>query len=233
MNIQYLLKSSLFQTMITSLLVSFFLMTPACSSKPPEQVFVQTPLPYAENALEPVISSRTISFHYGKHHAAYVKQATLLLEQSGLDAESPEEVIEMTKGKEKYQDLFNQAAQAYNHDFFWKCLKPHGGEKPTGELLQRIEASFGSYDAFKEAFVTKAKGVFGSGWVFLVEDGNKLSILATSNADTAIAHDLKPLFTVDVWEHAYYLDYQNKRAEYVEAVLNHLANWEFVASRLE
>ena len=180
-----------------------------------------------------MISARTLSFHYGKHHAAYVKQAALLLEKSGLDAETPEEVIEMTAGKEKHQDLFNQAAQAYNHDFFWKCLKPQGGGVPTGDLLKMIDSSFGNFDAFKEAFVAKAKGVFGSGWVFLVQDGDKLAILATANADTAIAHDLKPLLTVDVWEHSYYLDYQNKRTEYVEAVLNHLVNWDFVASGIE
>jgi Fe-Mn family superoxide dismutase len=223
----------LWNTSFISLLASSFLMISACSSKPPEQVFVQAPLPYAENALEPVISAQTLSFHYGKHHAAYVKQAAILLEQSGLDAETPEKVIEMTAGKEKYQDLFNQAAQAYNHDFFWNCLKPHGGGDPTGDLLQMIEKSFGSYGSFKEAFVAKAKGVFGSGWVFLVQDGDKLAIIATANADTAIAHGLKPLFTVDVWEHSYYLDYQNERAQYVEAVLDHLANWDFVASGIE
>lgn len=223
----------LWNTLIISLLASSFLMISACSSKPPEQVFVQDPLPYAENALEPVISAKTLSFHYGKHHAGYVKQAAILLEQSGLDAETPEEVIVMTAGKEKYQDLFNQAAQAYNHDFFWKGLKPQGGGVPTGDLLKMIDSSFGNFGAFNEAFVAKAKGVFGSGWVFLVQDGDKLAILATSNADTAIAHDLKPLFTVDVWEHSYYLDYQNKRAEYVEAVLNHLVNWDFVASGIE
>ena len=219
--------------MSTLLLATSFLVISACSSKPPEPVFVQSPLAYAENALEPVMSAATLAFHYGRHHVAYVKQAGFLLEQSGLDAETPEDVIEETAGKEKYQDLFNQAAQAYNHDFFWKCLKPQGGGKPSGELLQRIEASFGSYEDFKKVFITRAKGVFGSGWVFLVEDGKDLAILTTANADTALAHDLKPLFAVDVWEHAYYLDYQNNRAEYVEAVLNHLANWDFVASELE
>jgi len=233
MKIKNTVNQRLWKTFIISVIASSFLMISACSSKPPEQVFVQAPLPYAENALEPILSAKTLSFHYGKHHAAYVKQAAILLEQSGLDAETPEEVIEMTAGKEKYQDLFNQAAQAYNHDFFWNCLKPHGGGVPTGDLLQMIEKSFGSYGAFKEAFVAKAKGVFGSGWVFLVQDGDKLAIIATANADTAIAHDLKPLFTVDVWEHSYYLDYQNKRAEYVEAVLDHLANWDFVASGIE
>lgn len=233
MKIENTITQKVWNTLILSMLASLFLMISACSSKPPEQVFVQAPLPYAENALEPVISAKTLSFHYGKHHAGYVKQAALLLEQSGLDAETPEEVIEMTAGKEKYQDLFNQAAQAYNHDFFWKCLKPQGGGVPTGDLLKMIDSSFGNFGAFKEAFVTKAKGVFGSGWVFLVQDGDKLAILSTANADTAIAHGLKPLFTVDVWEHAYYLDYQNKRSEYVEAVLNHLANWDFVASGIE
>jgi len=233
MKIKNTVNQRLWKTFIISVIASSFLMISACSSKPPEQVFVQAPLPYAENALEPILSAKTLSFHYGKHHAAYVKQAAILLEQSGLDAETPEEVIEMTAGKEKYQDLFNQAAQAYNHDFFWNCLKPHGGGVPTGDLLQMIEKSFGSYGAFKEAFVAKAKGVFGSGWVFLVQDGDKLAIIATANADTAIAHDLKPLFTIDIWEHSYYLDYQNKRSEYVEAVLDHLANWDFVASGIE
>lgn len=233
MKIENTITQRLWSTLFISMLASFFLMISACSSKPPEQVFVQAPLPYVENALEPVISARTLSFHYGKHHAAYVKQAAILLEQSGLDAETPEEVIEMTAGKEKHQDLFNQAAQAYNHDFFWKCLKPQGGGVPTGDLLKMIDSSFGNFGAFKEAFVAKAKGVFGSGWVFLVQDGDKLAILATANADTAIAHDLNPLLTVDVWEHSYYLDYQNKRTEYVEAVLNHLVNWDYVASGIE
>lgn len=221
------------RALLSLLLACPFFMIPACTSKPPEEVFTQPPLPFAENALEPFISARTLSYHYGKHHAAYVTQASELLSQSGLDGETPEEIIEMTAGKEKYQALFNQAAQAYNHEFFWNCLKPQGGGAPSGELLKRIEASFGSFEAFKKEFAAKAKGVFGSGWVFLVEDGDRLSLLTTANADTAIAHDLNPLFVIDVWEHAYYLDYQNKRADYVDAVLNHLANWDFAASRLE
>ena len=205
----------------------------SCSSKAPEDVFTQKPLPYAENALEPVISAQTMALHYGKHHAAYVKKAAELLAQSGLDCDTPEDIIRKTAGKAKHQDLFNQAAQAWNHEFFWNCLKPQGGGTPSGELLKRIESSFGSFEAFKKEFSAKATGVFGSGWVFLVQDGKKLAILTTSNADTALAHDLNPLFALDVWEHAYYLDYQNKRGDFINSVLNQLANWDFAASRLD
>lgn len=205
----------------------------SCSSTSPEDVFTQKPLPYAENSLEPLISAQTMALHYGKHHAAYTKKAAELLAQSGLDGDTPEEIIRMTAGKAKHQTLFNQAAQAWNHEFFWNCLKPQGGGTPSGELLKRIESSFGSFEAFKKEFSAKATGVFGSGWVFLVQDGKKLSILTTSNADTALAHDLNPLFVLDVWEHAYYLDYQNKRGDFVNAVINQLANWDFAASRLD
>lgn len=205
----------------------------SCSSTPPEDVFTHPALPYAENALEPVISARTMALHHGKHHAAYVTKAGELLAKSGLDGDTAEEIIRMTAGKTKHQDLFNQAAQAWNHEFFWNCLKPQGGGTPKGELLKRIEASFGSFEAFRNEFATKARGVFGSGWVFLVQDGKKLAILTTSNADTALAHGVNPLFALDVWEHAYYLDYQNKRGDFVDAVLNRLANWDFAASRLD
>ncbi len=219
------------KTGVLFLALSFCIMA-GCSSSPSDSVIVHSPLPYAENALEPYMSGKTLSLHHGVHHAAYVKNACLLLEQTGIDGNTPEEIIKEISGNKKYQDVFNQVAQAYNHDFFWKCLKPQGGGKPQGELLKRIESSFGSFEAFRQAFTAQAKSVFGSGWIFLVQDGDNLEIMTTSNADTPVAHDRIPLFTVDVWEHSYYIDYQNKRSEYVEAVLDHLANWEFVEKAL-
>lgn len=204
-----------------------------CSSEPTGPVFVQEPLPYAETALEPYMSSKTLAYHFGKHHAAYVKNANAMMKELSVKGKTPEEVIIKASKKEKYHGLFNQAAQAWNHSFFWNCLTPGGGGAPTGDLLHKIDQAFGSVDQFKSDFIAKGKGVFGSGWVWLVadEDGD-LSIMTTADADTPVAHDLTPLFGVDVWEHSYYLDYQNKRTDYLAAILEHLVNWDFVASCL-
>lgn len=203
-----------------------------CSSNTSETLFVQEPLPYAETALEPYMSARTLSFHYGKHHAAYVKNTNALLLESAIKAGTPEDVLREAAGKTKHQALFNQAAQAWNHAFFWRCLKPGGGGMPKGELLEGINASFGSFDAFKAEFLKAAQGVFGSGWVWLVKDKDRLVILTTKNADTPLSQNLRPLFTVDVWEHSYYLDYQNKRGDFVKALFENLANWDYAASLL-
>lgn len=208
-----------------------------CSSKPKSPVFVQEPLPYAQDALEPYISAKTMSFHYGVHHAAYVTNANKLMKELDVDEKTPEEVIlkayEEMEDEKEYQNLYNQAAQAWNHSFFWKCLKPEGGGSPCCDMLYPLKQAFGSYEQFEADFIDAGKSLFGSGWVWLVADkeGN-LSIITTADAHTPIAHGYTPLLTVDVWEHSYYLDYQNKRADYIKAVIEHLVNWEFVASQL-
>jgi superoxide dismutase, Fe-Mn family len=194
---------------------------------------VQEPLAYSENALEPYISAATMRFHYGKHHAAYVATANTLISGSPFADKTSVEIIALTSGKAEHAAIFNNVAQHVNHAFFWKSLKPGGGGVPTGKLAERIDASFGNYTAFKKAFLEAAKGRFGSGWVWLVQEGDLLKIETTGNADTPIARGTKPVFCVDVWEHAYYLDYQNRRSDFVETVLDKLANWEFVATQLE
>ena len=193
---------------------------------------VLVPLPYEQSALEPFISSQTIAFHYGKHHAAYVKTANELLLGNPLANKPIEEIIKATAGNWEQAALFNSAAQAWNHAFFWQCLKPKGGGKPAGKLGQMIDESFGSFDTFKEEFENSGKALFGSGWVWLVEDGKKLKIVKTSNAETPFTTGQRPIFVIDVWEHAYYLDFQNRRADFLKVVLENLANWEFAASNL-
>lgn len=184
-------------------------------------------LPYAMNALEPYISERTMEFHYGKHHKAYVDNLNKLIAGSHFEQMSLEEIIRKTAGKAEYAGIFNNAAQAWNHAFFWTCMQPGGGGEPTGEMKKKIERSFGGYDKFREEFAAAATTQFGSGWAWLAEDeeSGKLKVIKTANADTPIAHGLKPLLTVDVWEHAYYLDYQNRRPDFVNAFLDHLAKW--------
>lgn len=190
-------------------------------------VFVQEPLPYNQSDLVPIMGAGTLEVHYGKHYAGYVKKTNQLIKEHGADGDTVEAVIRNAAEEEDKTALFNNAAQAYNHAFFFKCLKPQGGGTPEGMLGEMIEETFGSYAEFKSVFLAAAKDQFGSGWVWLVLEGDELAVVATDNADTPIAHDLIPLFTVDVWEHAYYLDYQNRRADYVNAVLDKLINWEF------
>jgi Fe-Mn family superoxide dismutase len=204
-----------------------------CGPADEKGLFVLEPLPYAEDALQPYISAQTISFHYGKHHAGYVKRANSLVTGSVFEGNSFEEIIKLASGKKGHVPIFNNVAQAWNHAFFWKCMKPGGGASPKGKLAKKVKDSFGSFDAFKEEFLSTANSQFGSGWTWLVLDGDKLKVVKTSNADTPLTHGLKPVFTVDVWEHAYYLDYQNRRADFVKKVLDYLANWDFVASQLE
>lgn len=181
-------------------------------------------LPYASDALEPYISTTTMEFHYGKHHKAYVDNLNKLIAGTPFADLSLEEIIKETAGNEKFQAIFNNAAQAWNHNFFWHCMSADGGKAPKGVLLKKIEDAFGSYDQFCEDFTNAAVSQFGSGWAWLVEDKDgKLSIMKTANADTPLAHGLKALLTVDVWEHAYYLDYQNRRADFVKTFLTHLA----------
>jgi Fe-Mn family superoxide dismutase len=189
-------------------------------------------LPYARSALDPHVSERTLDFHYGKHHAAYVTNANKMMEGTPLADKSLEEIVQAVAGDASKAGLFNNSAQVWNHTFFWNSMAPSGGGQPSGEIGKRIDADFGSYDQFREAFVTAATTQFGSGWAWLVEDGGKLAVTKTANADTPLVHGQKPLLTIDVWEHAYYLDYQNRRPDFVNAFLDHLANWEFAEGNI-
>ena len=189
-------------------------------------------LPYEANALEPHMSANTFSFHHGKHHAAYVNNLNGLIKDTPLSGKSLEEIIKEVAGDAARQGIFNNAAQVWNHTFFWNCMKPNGGGKPTGALLDKINADLGGFDKFCEDFKTAATTQFGSGWAWLVLEGGKLKITKTANADTPLAHGQKALLTVDVWEHAYYLDYQNRRPDFVATFLAHLVNWDFVAKNL-
>ena len=193
---------------------------------------VQTPLPYAENALEPVITAHTISFHYGKHHKGYVDNLNKLVAGTEYAGMPLEKIITATAGVAEKTAIFNNAAQIWNHTFYWNSLKPKGGGEPPAALKQKIEASFGSVDACKKELAAAAVSQFGSGWAWLVLDGDKLKVVKTANAETPLTKGLKPLLTVDVWEHAYYLDYQNRRADYVAALLDKLVNWEFALKNI-
>jgi Fe-Mn family superoxide dismutase len=183
------------------------------------------PLPYAEDALAPVISAETLKLHHGKHHKKYVDTMNQLLEKEPLEASTLEEVVRAAKGK-----LFNNAAQAWNHHFYWHSLSPKR-QRPSGALLHRLEKDFGSYERFADEFSIAATGVFGSGWAWLVDKDGKLEVATTSNADTPMAHGVKCLLTVDVWEHAYYVDYRNERERYLSAIRDRL-NWEFAEKNL-
>ena len=195
--------------------------------------FELPPLPFANDALEPHISARTLEFHHGKHHAAYVTNLNNLTKDSPLAALSLEEIIKAAAADlPAKQPIFNNAAQVWNHTFFWNCLKNGGGGKPSESLLARMESELGGFDKFKEDFKNAAVTQFGSGWAWLVEENGKLKITKTANADLPMVHGQKALLTVDVWEHAYYLDYQNRRPDFVQAFLDHLVNWDFVAANL-
>jgi Fe-Mn family superoxide dismutase len=189
-------------------------------------------LPYGLDALEPHISRQTLEFHYGKHHAAYVTNLNKLLEGGELEGKSLEEVILAVAGDATKAGIFNNAAQVWNHSFYWQCIKPGGGGAPTGALAEKIAADFGSFEAFVEQFKAAGATQFGSGWAWLVLDGGTLKITKTANADLPLAHGQKALLTMDVWEHAYYLDYQNRRPDYMTTYLDKLVNWDFVAANL-
>ena len=195
-------------------------------------MFTLPPLPYADNALEPVISANTISFHYGKHHKTYVDNLNNLAKGTEFENASLESVINATAGKADKAPLFNNAAQIWNHTFYWHSMKPGGGGKPSGKLAQMIDAAFGSYDEFRKQFSATTVSQFGSGWGWLVVDGGALKVVKTGNAEVPFTKGQKPLLTIDVWEHAYYLDHQNKRAAYVDAVIDKLLNWDFAGENL-
>ncbi len=188
-------------------------------------------LPYGKGDLAPHISEDTLTFHYGKHHQAYVDKTNAAIADTALNDASLEDIIREAEGKD--QRLFNNAAQVWNHSFYWNCMRPNGGSAPTGDIEAAIKDAFGGYDGFKEAFAGAGAGQFGSGWAWLVARGGKLEVMSTPNAHTPLTDEgATPLLTMDVWEHAYYLDYQNRRPAYIDAFLEHLVNWEFANRNL-
>jgi Fe-Mn family superoxide dismutase len=194
--------------------------------------FELPPLPYPNDALEPYTSARTLEFHHGKHHQTYVTTLNKLVEGSPMERMSLEELIKATYKDESKTAVFNNAAQVWNHTFFWNCMKPKGGGAPKGDIAQAIERDLGGVAKFEEAFKKAAVGQFGSGWGWLVLDKGKLKITHTQNGVDPLPLGQTALLTCDVWEHAYYLDYQNRRPDFVQAFLDHLVNWDFVAQNL-
>jgi superoxide dismutase, Fe-Mn family len=190
--------------------------------------FTLPPLPYAKDALAPHISAETLDFHYGKHHQAYVTNLNKLVEGKPEEKKSLEEIITSSEG-----GVFNNAAQIWNHTFYWHSMKPHGGGQPQGDLLAAITRDFGSFDKLKEEFTAAATTQFGSGWAWLVLQNGKLSVTKTGNADLPMKHGQKALLTLDVWEHAYYIDFRNARPKYIETFLTSLANWDFATENLK
>jgi len=195
--------------------------------------FELPPLDYPFDALEPHISARTMEFHYDKHHRGYVSKLNQLVEDSPPARMSLEDVMRRSASTPSGHALFNNAAQAWNHAFFWKCMKPKGGGAPRGALADRVKASFGGFDKFRTTFLDAATSQFGSGWAWLVQSGDKLEVVTTSNADNPLLHGKIPLLTCDLWEHAYYLDYQNRRADFVKTFVDHLVDWEYATSQLQ
>ncbi|OKH24086.1 superoxide dismutase [Hydrococcus rivularis NIES-593] len=186
-------------------------------------------LPYDYTALEPVISKKTLEFHHDKHHAAYVNNYNSAVKGTEFENKSIEEVIKAVAGDSSKTAIFNNGAQAWNHTFYWNCMKPNGGGTPSGALADKINADFGSFDKFVEEFKTAGATQFGSGWAWLVLDNGTLKVTKTPNADNPIVAGQVPLLTMDVWEHAYYLDYQNRRPDYINEFISKLINWDFVA----
>jgi superoxide dismutase, Fe-Mn family len=189
-------------------------------------------LPYSKDALEPYISARTLEFHYGKHHQAYIDNTRKLIAGTEYAGLSLKEIIQKSSGNPDQAAVFNNAAQSFNHEFFWKSMKSGGGGEPKGRIGQAIDKSFGSHAQFEKAFSEAALTQFGSGWAWLIQDGTVLKVIKTANADTPMTRGWVPLLTLDVWEHAYYLDYQNRRGDYIRAYLEHLVNWSFAESNL-
>ncbi len=191
------------------------------------------PLPYPVDALEPIISGRTLNFHHDKHHRAYVEALSKLIVGTELADLRLDQIVTATAGKPDRVSIFNNAAQAWNHGFYWNCLRPKGGGDPPLMLKEKMQAAFGSVEACKKELVNSAVTQFGSGWAWLVLEESNLKVMKTGNANDPLAQGLTPLLTIDVWEHAYYLDYQNRRADHVNAVVDKLANWGFAADNLE
>jgi superoxide dismutase, Fe-Mn family len=195
--------------------------------------FVQEALPYDMAALEPHMSKQTFEFHYGKHHAGYVTNLNNLVKDSPMAEMSLEDVVKGSFGDASKAGIFNNAAQVWNHTFFWKSMKPNGGGAPTGALAAKIDADLGGLDKFKEAFKTAGATQFGSGWAWLVNDNGTLKVTKTANAENPLVYGQTPLLTMDVWEHAYYLDFQNRRPDFISTYLDSLINWDFAAANLK
>jgi Fe-Mn family superoxide dismutase len=192
--------------------------------------FELPPLPYSNDALAPYgMSQETLEYHYGKHHQTYVTNLNKAVEGTENESKSLEDII---KAADNPSPLFNNAAQTWNHTFFWNSLTPDGGGKPDGDVASKIDAAFGSYDEFRKAFTEAATTQFGSGWAWLIDNGGKLEVIKTGNADTPVAHGQKPLLTLDVWEHAYYIDFRNARPAFIDNFFDKLLNWDFVATNL-
>ncbi len=189
--------------------------------------FELPPLPYAKDALAPHISEETLEYHYGKHHQAYVTNLNKMVEGTDFADASLEDVIMKSEGP-----MFNNSAQVWNHTFYWSCMAPGGGGQPSGAVADAINSAFGSYDDFRKEFVDAATTQFGSGWAWLVDDGSGLKVMKTPNADLPLKHGAKALLTIDVWEHAYYIDYRNARPKYIDTFMDSLLNWQFVADNL-
>jgi Fe-Mn family superoxide dismutase len=194
--------------------------------------FTLPPLPYDENALSPAISAETLRLHHGAHHKTYIDKLNDLLESKNVPDKSLLEVVQWSAGVEARKAIFNNAAQAWNHDFYWKSLAPPGGEGPEGDLAARLAKDFGSVEAAGTALTEAAVSHFGSGWAWLVLDKRKLKVISTHDAGAPVLNGQRPLLTIDVWEHAYYVDYRNKRPDYVKAVVGKLLNWKFAAANL-
>jgi Fe-Mn family superoxide dismutase len=190
------------------------------------------PLPYEQSALQPVISANTLGFHHGKHHKTYVDTLNKLIGGTEFADMPLEKIVKATANQPDHADIFNNAGQAWNHNFYWRSMRPSGGGEPPAALKRLMESSFGSVDACKKELSKAAVGEFGSGWAWLAQDGDKLKIIKTGNANSPLTLGAKPLLTIDVWEHAYYLDYQNRRVDYVNALIDKLANWNFAAENL-
>jgi Fe-Mn family superoxide dismutase len=197
-----------------------------------KMAFELPPLPYPKNALEPHISERTMDFHHGRHHQTYVTNLNNLVKDQPFERQSLEEIIKATHRDSSKTGVFNNAAQVWNHTFFWNSMKPRGGGAPSGDIAAAITRDCGGLDKFKDQFKASAVGQFGSGWAWLVADSGQLKIIATPNAVNPLAEGQHALLTCDVWEHAYYLDYQNRRPDFVQTFLDHLINWDFVAQNL-
>jgi len=189
-------------------------------------------LPYGKDVLAPYISATTFEFHHGKHHKTYVDNANKLLAGTELENASPEDIIRKTAGDAAKTGIFNNVAQAWNHSFYWQGIKPNGGSLPTGAIAGKINATWGAYEKFVEELKNAGLTQFGSGWAWLVLDQGTLKIVKTANADNPLIKNMKPLLTIDVWEHAYYLDYQNRRADYLAAFIGKLINWDFINANL-
>ena len=210
-----------------------FLTTKSNNNQNNNKMTIQLPaLPYARNALSPHISENTLNYHYGKHHQAYVNNLNNLIKDSELEGKSLEDIIKISYSDKKTA-IFNNAAQVWNHTFYWHSMKPNGGGKPNGKIADKINQDFGSFDNFVTEFKNAATTQFGSGWAWLIIEDNKLKITKTGNADTPITNpNSKTIITIDVWEHAYYLDFQNARPNYIDIFLNHLVNWDFANQNL-